>query len=99
MGRFRFRGLFLAVTILSFITFAGCGGSKKGGTALFAGHITLTPTTNTSLALGGTLVFSGSAQSASGTNISTTITYTSSDTSILNIAPNGIACAGGAAGR
>jgi hypothetical protein len=94
MGRFRFRGLFLAVTILSFITFAGCGGSKKGGTALFAGHITLTPTTNSSLALGGTLVFSGSAQSASGTNISTTITYTSSDTSILNIAPNGIACAG-----
>ncbi|MGA7754613.1 MAG: hypothetical protein WCB05_17400 [Candidatus Sulfotelmatobacter sp.] len=94
MGRFRFRGLFLAVTILSFMSIAGCGGSKKAGTPLFAGHITLTPTTNTSLVTGGTLVFAGSAQSASGTNLSTTITYTSSDTSILNLAPNGIACAG-----
>ena len=73
---------------------AGCGKGSKAGSPLFAARINLTPTTNTSLVLGGTLVFSGSAQSASGTNLSTTITYTSSNTSILNLAPNGVACAG-----
>ena len=35
-----------------------------------------------------------SAQTTSGTNINTTFTFSSSDTSVLTIAPNGVACAG-----
>ena len=38
--------------------------------------------------------FPASAQTASGTNIATTFTFSSSDTSILTLAPNGVACAG-----
>ena len=44
--------------------------------------------------LGGTLNFSSSVQTVSGTTLNTPITFSSSDTSILNIASNGVACAG-----
>ena len=44
--------------------------------------------------LGGTLNFHCRVQTASGTNLNTAITYTSSDTSVVNITPNGVACAG-----
>lgn len=94
MGRFRSRGLRLAVAILSFWSIAGCGGGTKPGPPIFPGHITLTPATSASLTLGATFGFSASAQTASGTNINTPITFSSSDTSILNLAPNGVACAG-----
>ena len=94
MVRFRSRGLRLAIAIFSFWSIAGCGGGRKPGPPIFPGHITLSPTITASLTLGGTLGFTASAQSASGTNINTPITYSSSDTSILNLAPNGVACAG-----
>ncbi len=94
MGRFRSRSLCLAVAILSLLGIVGCSSYAKSGTPLFAGHINLSPATNTSLVLGGTLVFTASAQTGSGTNLNVTITYSSSDTSILNLAPNGVACAG-----
>ena len=93
MGRFCSRSLCLVLAILSFWGLAGCGGSKPGP-PIFPGHINLTPSTNASLTLGSTLAFIASVQSASGTNISTPITYTSSDTSILNVSPSGVACAG-----
>jgi len=44
--------------------------------------------------VGSVQVFTASAASASGGTINTPITYTSSDPSILTIAPNGVACAG-----
>ncbi len=95
MGRLRLKVLCLAVAILSLWSIAGCGKGGKTGTALFPGRINLTPSNNTSLELGSVLGFLASAQSASGTNIaSTSFTYTSSDTSILTLAPNGVACAG-----
>src|SRR6202162_3269237 len=56
--------------------------------------VILTPSSNTSVDLVASFAFSASAQTATGTNLSTTITYSSSDTSILNVAPNGVACAG-----
>jgi hypothetical protein len=97
MGRFATRGLCLAVAIISILGFilgfSGCGG-RKSGTAIFPGRVTLTPGTSASLTLGATLNFTASVQTTSGTNIATTITYSSSDTSILNLAPNGVACAG-----
>jgi hypothetical protein len=93
MGRFVSRGLCLAVVSLSLIGFSACGG-RKAGTAIFPGRVNLTPGTSASLTLGATLNFTASAQTSSGTNIGTTITYSSSDTSILNLSPNGVACAG-----
>jgi hypothetical protein len=97
MGKFGSRGLglrvCLTVSVLSLLGVVGCG-STKAGTPLFAGQISLTPATNASMVLGGTLGFVASAHTASGTNLNTPITYTSSDTSILNLTPGGIACAG-----
>ena len=93
MGRFRSGSVGGAVAILCFLTLSACGGGKKAGPPLFAGKITGS-STNISLVLGGTLNFSSSVQTVSGTTLNTPITFSSSDTSILNIASNGVACAG-----
>ena len=94
MGRLRSKALWLAVAILSLWSFSGCGGGSKPGPPIFPGRISLTPGGNTSLVVGGVLGFTASAATSSGTNISTGFTFTSSDTSILTLAPNGVACAG-----
>ncbi len=94
MGRLRSKALGLAVAILSLWSFGGCGGGGKPGPPIFPGRVNLTPTGNTSLVVGGVLSFLASAQTASGTNISTAFTFSSTDTSILTLAPNGVACAG-----
>lgn len=94
MGRLRSNALRLAVAILSLWSFSGCGGGTKPGPPIFPGRILLTPSSNTSLVLGGTFNFSASAQTTTGTTISTAITFSSSDTSVLTLASNGVACAG-----
>ncbi|MBZ5684242.1 MAG: hypothetical protein LAP86_04340 [Acidobacteriia bacterium] len=94
MGRFRSLSLRLAVAFLSFLTITGCGGGSHPGPPLFPGRINLNPGSATSLVLGGTLTFTASVQTASGTNLAVPVTYSSSDPSILNLAPNGVACAG-----
>jgi hypothetical protein len=94
MGRFRSSGLWLAVAISCLLGLPACGKGSKAGAPLFPGKVTLTPGTTTSLDLGGTLNFTAAVQTVSGTNLATTVTYSSSDTSILNLAPNGVACGG-----
>ena len=94
MGRSRSTGLWLIFPIFALLTIAGCGGGSKAGPPLFPGKVTLTPATATSLELGSTLSFTAAVQTVSGTNLTTTISYASSDPSILNVSPNGIACAG-----
>ena len=87
MGRSRSSGLWLIFPILALLTIAGCGGGSKAGPPLFAGKVTLNPSTATSLELGGTLAFTAAVQTTSGTNLTTTISYDSSDTSILTYLP------------
>jgi len=94
MGRFCSRSPWLMVTVSALLGIAACGGGSKAGPPLFAGKIALTPSSTMSLQAGGTLIFSSSVQTASGTNLAVAVTYTSSDTSILNVSPAGIACAG-----
>ena len=94
MGRSRSLVLDLFVVIPFFLSFAACGGGGKPGPPLFAGRINLTPSVNASVPLGATFPFVASAQTASGTTLNVTISYYSNDTSILNLAPNGYACAG-----
>jgi hypothetical protein len=94
MGRSRFNVLRLAVAILCLWSISGCGKGTKAGPPLFPGKVNLNPGSNLSVQLGATFGFSASAQTASGTNLAIAITFSSSDTSILNIAPNGVACAG-----
>ena len=94
MGRSRLNALWSTVAILLLWSVSGCGGGKKAGTPIFPGRVSLSPATTTSLDLGATLNFTASAQTVSGTNIATPISFTSSNTSILTLAPNGVACAG-----
>src|SRR5215467_2116211 len=94
MGRFRPLGLHLAVTAFLLSTITGCGGGSHPGPPLFPGHINLLPSASTSLTVGGTLTFAATVQTTTGTTLNTTITFASSDPSILNLAPNGVACAG-----
>lgn len=93
MGRFRSGKLRLAVAILVLGGIAGCGGGKKN-TPLFPGKITMNPAGSDSLVLGGTLSFSAFAQTSGGTNLAVPITFSSSDTSVVNMSPTGIACGG-----
>jgi hypothetical protein len=94
MGRLRSNGLSLLLAIIFLSALAGCGGGSKPGPPLFAGHITITPASNASLLVGNTLNFTASAQTASGTNLAVPITFSSTDTSILNLSSTGVACAG-----
>jgi hypothetical protein len=92
MGRSHSNALRLAVAILCIWSISGCGKSTKAGSAGQASTINLIPASSTSLAVGGTLSFTASVQPAARPG--TIITYSSSDTSILTLAPNGVACAG-----
>jgi len=94
MGKLRFFGLRSIVAILCLLALTACGGGSKGGVPLFAGRVNLTPNINTSMIVGSVISFTASAQTTSGTNLAVPITYVSSDTSIINLAPNGAACAG-----
>ena len=93
ISRFGLCGACLVVAVFSLLNLAGCG-STKPGPPLFPGKVNLTPANPNSLTVGSVLSFTASAQTSSGTNLAVPITFTSSDTSILNLAPNGVACAG-----
>ena len=87
--------IFLPVLAVAFIcSFSGCGGSRPPGASQIPAKITLNPSSSISVQIGSTLNFTATAQNDASSNISLTYSYQSSDTSILNIAPNGVACAG-----
>jgi hypothetical protein len=94
MIRSRSNVLCFAVAILSLACISACGKGTKAGPPLYPAQVLLTPSSNTSVNLGATFVFTASAQTASGTRLTTTFSYSSSDNSVLNVAPNGVACAG-----
>lgn len=94
MGKWDLEHLASVVSVIALCMVAGCGGHKPRGPSLVPAKVNLSPATSASLQLGGTLIFTASAQNVAGTNIAPAFTFQSSDTSILNIAPNGAACAG-----
>jgi len=82
----------VAVLLLSFLS--GCGGKKPSGPPALPVRITLSPAPSSSVQVGTAFTFTASAQNASNQNVSAVFTFQSSDTSVLNLAPNGVACAG-----
>jgi len=94
MGRSHSTVLRLAVAILFLWSIGGCGKGTKAGPPLYPAQVTLTPGNNVSIEIGGTFGFTATARTSSGVNLNTSITYTSTDTSVVNVAPNGVACAG-----
>jgi len=83
-----------AVVVIALAAAVGCGSHKTTGAPSAPIKITLTPSGTTSLQQGTILAFTATAQNSSNTTIGATFTFISSDTSILNVAPGGAACAG-----
>ena len=94
MRRFRSGGWAAVVAILSIVGIGGCGGHTPSGQSPFVAKVNLTPGGHTSIQLGSFINFIASAQNSAGNNITGAFTFNSSDTSVLNIAPNGAGCAG-----
>jgi hypothetical protein len=95
MGRLRF-GLrvWVSVTVLLFVFLPACGGHKPPGASPFPVKVTLSPSPSASLQAGTTLLLAATASNGANSSLRATFTYTSSNTGILDIAPNGFACAG-----
>lgn len=94
MGRLSFGSYGWMAAILALFTICACGGHKPAGTSPYPTKITLTPSSATSLQLGGIIQFTATATNGTSNNVSPTFTFISSDTSILNVSPRGVACAG-----
>jgi hypothetical protein len=71
---------------------AGCGGKSKKAPPS-AASVTVAPTT-ASLEIGALLQFTGTSRSSSNAIVTVPLTWTSSNTSVLDVANNGLACAG-----
>lgn len=72
----------------------GCGKHSSVSKSPFPAKITLNPGGTTSLQLGSTLRFSASATNSANASVNVAMTFQSNDTSLLNFAPGGTACAG-----
>lgn len=95
MGSLRLgRLVCVGITVFLFSFILGCGKGKPAGASPFPARITLTPNPSYSMQVGASVIFFAGAQNASNTNISPTFTYVSSAPAIVDVSPNGIACAG-----
>jgi hypothetical protein len=97
MGRLRF-GQYVWVVVLTSLLFSlpGCGGSKRAGAPAspFPVTITLSPSPSFSLQAGSVLQFTAIAVNNLKSTLSPVFTFAVSPTGVLEIAPNGAACAG-----
>jgi hypothetical protein len=95
MGRLRFgQWAWIVVTISCLVFLPACGGHKPLGVSPFAARVNLNPAISLSMQLGTVVVFSGSAQNGGGAAIRTSFVYTSTNPGVVDVAPNGFACAG-----
>jgi hypothetical protein len=95
MGRLRFASLAAIIAISLVLFLPACGGAKKPGAGSpFPAKINLVPGVSYSIQLGSVVQLSASAQNGSNSNISPGFTFVSSNPGILDVAPNGGACAG-----
>src|ERR1700693_5608535 len=100
MGRLvnlvRFGWVCLIVSLIAALT-GGCSSSSPTTSTVFPvpGRIILNPSTPVSLTVGSTSqAFTATTQNNTGTAVTTPVQFISSNTSVLTIASNGIACAG-----
>jgi len=95
MGSLRLGSLVCVfVTILLLCFLPACGGHKPAGASPFPARINLNPSTSYSIQAGTTVQFSATAQNSSNSTITPAFTFTSTNSSIVDIAPGGVACAG-----
>ena len=83
-----------AIATIFLLCISGCGGHRPAGIAPFPGRISLNPAGSASVQTGSVFAFNATAQNATGGLVNTGFTWASSNSSVLNLAPNGLACAG-----
>ena len=85
----------ILIVVSQILVFAGCGSSAVTGTTFEKpAHLAISPSASVSLDLGGTQAFTTSATNFSGHTITVQPSYQSSNTAVVTVASNGIACAG-----
>src|SRR5579862_5114628 len=98
MGRLGLVGfaLFVALLLLLLAGLVGCGSNSPVNTTSFAvpASVTLSPGPNVSLEIGNFQSFLASALTSTKTTIAEPVSYQSSNTAVLTVANNGLACAG-----
>ncbi len=94
MGRLRASRLACGVAVGCLLVLGGCGKHTAVFSSPLPAKVTLNPGGSTSLQLGNTLKFIANAVNSSNSSINVAFTFQSSNTSILNFAPGGQACAG-----
>ena len=95
MGSSRFRQwAWVIIAISIFLFLPACGKGKPPAVSPFPAKITLNPGISASLQLGSTILLTASAQNGSNANVHPEFTFSSSDPSVVDVAPSGFACAG-----
>ena len=94
MSKWYFRSVTAAIAAGLLCFLIACGYHRPPGPSFQIARITLSPTPSTSLQVGSAVLFTATAQNRSNQSVRAAFTFQSSDTSVLNIASNGAACAG-----
>src|ERR1700680_3514984 len=97
MGRSGFWQFTIALPILFLVAgLAGCSSSNPIHTTTFPvpASITINPAPNLSMEIGTNQTFSASALNSAKASITEPVTYQSSNTGVVTVAANGLACAG-----
>jgi len=97
MGRSGFLKFSFAIPVLFLLAgLPGCSSSSPIHTVTFPvpASITVTPAPNLSMEIGTNQTFSASVLNSAKTTITEPVTYQSSNTGVVTVAANGIACAG-----
>jgi hypothetical protein len=95
MGSLRIgQSAWVVFTISLFVFLPACGGHTPPGASPFPAKINLNPATSVSMQLGTVILFTATAQNAGNSTIRAGFTFSSSDPGVVDVAPNGAACAG-----
>jgi hypothetical protein len=96
MGRSGFAGFAVALPILLAVGMAGCGSNNAVTTTNFPvpASITITPTPNLSMEIGTNQSFSATPLTSTNGAINEPVSFQSSNTAVVTVAANGLACAG-----
>jgi len=97
MGRSSLVGFTVLVALLIFLAtgLVGCGNSAVRSTSFpIPASVSISPTTNLSMEIGTNQAFTAGALDSAGQSITEPIFFQSSNTAVVTVANNGLACAG-----
>ena len=96
MGKFIVKSGLVAIAILLLVSLPGCSSGKAVTTTVYPvpASISIIPAPAVSLEIGTYQAFTTTIENSARAAISEPVTYVSSDTSVVTVAANGLACAG-----